>query len=109
MSAVVAVLAGVPAIVRAVTPTPTPSPTGTVATSLGSPGITGFVVTFVLAIALIGLFLSLTRHLRIVDRRSRQLEEQDATAAEDAAEADPEPGVEPGVVPPAPDDEPGGR
>ena len=60
---------------------------------------------FVLAIALIGLFLSLTRHLRIVDRRARQLEEQDASAAE----VDPEPGAEGGVVPPAPDDEPGGR
>ena len=105
MSAVLAALAGVPGLVRAVTSTPTPSPTGTVATSLGSPGITGFVVTFVLAIALIGLFLSLTRHLRIVDRRARQLEEQDASAAE----VDPEPGAEGGVVPPAPDDEPGGR
>ncbi|CAN5417993.1 hypothetical protein BH11ACT1_BH11ACT1_24220 [soil metagenome] len=105
MSAVLAALAGVPGLVRAVTPTPTPSPTGTVATSLGSPGITGFVVTFVLAIALIGLFLSLTRHLRIVDRRARQLEEQDVSAAE----AGPEPGAEAGVVPPAPDDEPGGR
>ncbi|HEX5331899.1 MAG TPA: hypothetical protein VFW79_04580 [Cellulomonas sp.] len=109
MSAVSAALAVVPGLVRAVTPTPTPSPTGTVATSLGSPGITGFVVTFVLAIALIGLFLSLTRHLRIVDRRSRQLEEQDASAAEAGTEADPEPGAEPGVVPPAPDAEPGGR
>jgi hypothetical protein len=69
--------------------TPTPTPTGVAATSLGSPGITGFIVTFLVALALIGLFLSLTRHLRIVDRRSRQRDEAEAAAA--------------GVVPPRPD------
>ncbi|PVU83537.1 hypothetical protein DDP54_11655 [Cellulomonas sp. WB94] len=88
-------LAGVSGLVVAVTPTPSPSATGAAATSLGSPGITGFVVTFVLAVALIGLFLSLTRHLRIVDRRSRQREEQDEADAS-------APGAEEGVVPPAP-------
>ncbi len=90
MSVVSAALAGVSGLAGAVTPTP--SPTGSAATSLGSPGITGFIVTFVLAVALIGLFLSLTRHLRIVDRRSRQREEQDEADA-------PVPGAGPGVVP----------
>lgn len=104
MSVLSAAVAGVSGLVLAVTPGPSPTPTATPATSLGSPGITGFIVTFVLAVALIGLFLSLTRHLRIVDRRSRQREEEDA---EDAAAA----GSEAGVVPPMPDadDEAGGR
>jgi hypothetical protein len=102
MSVLSAAVAGVSGLVLAVTPTPTP--TTTPATSLGSPGITGFIVTFVLAVALIGLFLSLTRHLRIVDRRSRQREQEDE---EDARTA----GTEAGVVPPVPDadDEAGGR
>ena len=106
MSVVSAASAGVSGFAVAVTPTP--SPTGAAATSLGSPGITGFIVTFVLAVALIGLFLSLTRHLRIVDRRSRQREEPDEADA-------PAPGTGPGVVPPlqagndrAADDEAGG-
>ncbi|MGV8978178.1 MAG: hypothetical protein ACOH17_09055 [Cellulomonas sp.] len=59
------------------------------ATSLGSPGIAGFIVTFVLAVALIGLFLSLTRHLRIVERRSRQREwEDEADVAVQGPEGD---------------------
>ncbi|HEY5553911.1 MAG TPA: hypothetical protein VIK43_03175 [Cellulomonas sp.] len=101
MSVLSAAVAGVSGLVLAVTPGPSPTPTATPATSLGSPGITGFIVTFVLAVALIGLFLSLTRHLRIVDRRSRQREEEDAAAA----------GTEAGVVLPMPDadDEAGGR
>ena len=92
MSAAWGALAGVSGLAGAVTPTP--SPTGSAATSLGSPGITGFIVTFVLAVALIGLFLSLTRHLRIVDRRSRQREEQDE------ADAPAPPASGRGVVPP---------
>ena len=96
MSVLSAAVAGVSGLVLAVTPGPSPTPTATPATSLGSPGITGFIVTFVLAVALIGLFLSLTRHLRIVDRRSRQREEEDER---EAAEAD----TEAGVVPPLPD------
>ena len=94
MSVVSAASAGVSGLAVAVNPTP--SPTGAAATSLGSPGITGFIVTFVLAVALIGLFLSLTRHLRIVDRRSRQREEPDEADEADA----PAPGTGPGVVPP---------
>jgi len=101
MSVLSAAVAGVSGLVLAVTPGPSPTPTATPATSLGSPGITGFIVTFVLAVALIGLFLSLTRHLRIVDRRSRQREQEDE---EDAR-------TEAGVVLPMPDadDEAGGR
>jgi len=96
MSAAAVVSAGATRLVLAVTPSPSPSATGSAATGLGSPGITGFVVTFVLAVALIGLFLSLTRHLRIVDRRSRQREEDEES---DAAA----PGVEDGPAPRAPD------
>jgi hypothetical protein len=93
MSVLSAAVSGVSGLVSVVTPSPTPTPTGVAATSLGSPGITGFIVTFLVALALIGLFLSLTRHLRIVDRRSRQRDEAEAAAAAAAA----------GVVLPRPD------
>ena len=62
--------------------TPSPTPIDPATTSVGSPGIAGFLVTFIVALAAIGLFLSLTRHLRIVDRRSRQRDEAEAAAAD---------------------------
>lgn len=95
MSVLSAAVSAVSGLMSVVTPSPTPTPTGTAATSLGSPGITGFIVTFLVALALIGLFLSLTRHLRIVDRRSRQRDEAEAAEAAAAAAG--------GVVPPRPD------
>ncbi|MEN0129007.1 MAG: hypothetical protein AAGC49_06165 [Brevundimonas sp.] len=57
-----------------VTPSPYPSPSGVAVTAQtgGSPGFLGFVFTFLLAVAVVLLFLSLTKHLRIVDRRAKQ-------------------------------------
>lgn len=37
----------------------------------GSPGFLGFVFTFAVALALVGLILSMRRHLRTVDRNAR--------------------------------------
>ncbi|MFC4613751.1 hypothetical protein ACFO3K_03430 [Cellulomonas algicola] len=65
MSAVVALLAAAPS--------PSPSDVELTAPGGGSPGFLGFVVTFLLAVAAIGLFLSLTKQLRKVDRRAKQL------------------------------------
>jgi len=63
---------------------PTPSPSGVEITDAakGSPGFIGFVVTFLLALAAVGLFLSLTKQLRVVDRRAKQLglDDDDADA-----------------------------
>jgi hypothetical protein len=47
-----------------------------------SPGLLGFLVTFAVAAAVIGLAFSLVRHLRVVERNARRLE-----AEEDAARA----------------------
>lgn len=44
-----------------------------VSPELGSPGILGFVFTFLLALALVGLALLLVRQLRRVDRRAAAL------------------------------------
>lgn len=52
-------------------PAPSPTPAVQVDPNLGSPGILGFVFTFVLALVLIALVLSLSRHLRTVDRNAR--------------------------------------
>jgi hypothetical protein len=65
----------------AATPEPSPSPTAQ-AVGSGSPGFLGFVFTFLLAVAAVLLFLSLTRHLRKVSRRAAQQEAEDARAAE---------------------------
>ena len=58
-----------------VAPSPYPSPSGVAVTASqgGSPGFLGFVFTFLLAVAVVLLFLSLTKHLRVVDRRAKQL------------------------------------
>ena len=69
------------ALVLAAAPAPSPSPTVTAATG-GSPGFLGFVFTFGLAAVAVLLFLSLTRHLRVVDRRAKQLEADEAAEAE---------------------------
>lgn len=76
MSALTALVLAVPA--------PSPSPV-VESTSGGSPGFIGFVVTFALALAAAGLFLSLTRHLRRVDRRAQQLGADDEHAADSSA------------------------
>ncbi|MCC2307082.1 hypothetical protein [Cellulomonas chengniuliangii] len=54
--------------------TPSPSPTSEVAGSqAGSPGILGFIVTFAVALAAIGLFFGLTRQLRRMEHRAEQM------------------------------------
>ncbi|MFC0712372.1 hypothetical protein [Cellulomonas biazotea] len=63
-------------------PSPSPSDVELTDPGAGSPGFLGFVVTFLLAVAAIGLFLSLTKQLRVVDRRAKQL------GLDDAAESD---------------------
>ncbi len=74
-------LTGLGAVLAAL-PSPSPSPSIQVTTpDEASPGIAGFLVTFAVAIAAIGLFLSLTRHLRVVDRRARQREAAEAAEA----------------------------
>lgn len=79
----------------AAAPVPSPSPSVTPAGG-GSPGFLGFVFTFGLAIAAAGIFLSLTRHLRIVDRRAREQADEDAAAQSQAGHTDgPAPADEP--------------
>ncbi len=69
---------------------PSPSPSGVEITDAakGSPGFIGFVVTFLLALAAVGLFLSLTKQLRVVDRRAKQLGLDDDDTAADAPHQD---------------------
>lgn len=79
--------------VLAATPSPSPSDVELTAPGGGSPGFLGFVVTFLLAVAAIGLFLSLTKQLRVVDRRAKQLGLDDdadgaGRSAEDATPGD---------------------
>ncbi|GAA3797177.1 hypothetical protein [Cellulomonas soli] len=61
----------------AAAPSPSPSDVLVSDSEGGSPGFLGFVFTFALAVACVGLFLSLTRQLRVVDRRAKQLEDED--------------------------------
>lgn len=70
-------------LLLAVAPSPSPTPQPQVNPNLGSPGFIGFVFTFVLALALIGLVLSMSRHLRSVNRNARL----EAAAQEAAASA----------------------
>ena len=68
-----------------VAPSPYPSPSGVAVTASqgGSPGFLGFVFTFLLAVALVFLFLSLTKQLRVVDRRAKKLGLDDDEAGDD--------------------------
>ncbi|MET0788973.1 MAG: hypothetical protein ABWY33_07010 [Cellulomonas sp.] len=54
-------------------PSPSPSDVNIDGSPVGSPGFLGFVFTFLLAVALVFLFLSLTKQLRVVDRRAKKL------------------------------------
>ena len=69
-------------ILAAPDPSPSPSDVTIDGTPLGSPGFLGFVFTFGLALAVVFLFLSLTKQLRIVDRRAKALglDDDDRTA-----------------------------
>jgi hypothetical protein len=65
------------------TPSPSPSTLEIPPEDQTSPGLLGFLVTFAVAAAVIGLGYSLVRHLRVVDRNARRRD--DADAARDAA------------------------
>ena len=54
-------------------PSPSPSDLSIDPSQGGSPGFLGFVFTFLLAIAAVFLFLSLTKQMRRVDRNARRL------------------------------------
>jgi hypothetical protein len=71
-----------PLLLAVAAPSPSPSDVTIDGTPVGSPGFLGFVFTFVLAIAVVFLFLSLTKQLRIVDRRAKNLglDDDDRTA-----------------------------
>ena len=67
-------------------PSPSPTDVSIDPTQAGSPGFLGFVFTFLVAIAAVFLFLSLTKQMRRVDRRAKQLgldEEQGDPFADD--------------------------
>lgn len=69
-------------------PSPSPSTVEIPPEDQTSPGLLGFLVTFAVAVAVIALAFSLVRHLRVVERNARRLEEEDAaTAPGDAATA----------------------
>jgi hypothetical protein len=72
------------AVQLAATPSPTPVEVPTAEQT--SPGVLGFLVTFAVAVAAILLALSLTRHLRVVDRRAAQQAREDEETAGLAAE-----------------------
>ncbi|WP_407344369.1 hypothetical protein [Pengzhenrongella phosphoraccumulans] len=72
------------------TPAPSPSPSlsGNLEPGDVSPGLIGFLPVFLIALACIGLFLSLTNKLRGVNRRQAQIDAEEAAAAASGASAD---------------------
>ncbi|GAB3467285.1 hypothetical protein AB1207_18925 [Kineococcus endophyticus] len=80
------------ALVLAATPTPTGTASGTASTTpkvdadLVTPGLSGFVMLFVLAVAVYFLGRSMARRIRRVNHRAR-LEEQERAAAAAGASA----------------------
>jgi hypothetical protein len=67
-------------------PTPSPSPTSGVDADLVTPGVWGFLVTFLLVVAVVLLIIDMTRRIRRVTHRA-QVREQlaaEAAAADDA-------------------------
>lgn len=69
--------------------TPSPSPLEVPLSEQASPGVLGFLVTFAVAVAAILLALSLTRHLRVVDRRAAQLARDEEAAGGPGADDGP--------------------
>ena len=67
------------------TVTPAPSPSSNLREEIDpgdvSPGLLGFLPVFLIALACIGLFLSLTSKLRKVNRRQERLDAEEAAAA----------------------------
>jgi hypothetical protein len=56
-------------------PTPSPSPTSRIDPDLVTPGVWGFVVTFLLVVAVVLLIIDMTRRMRRVTHRA-QVREQ---------------------------------
>jgi len=63
------------------TPSPSPALPGNLEPGDISPGLIGFLPVFLIALACIGLFLSLTSKLRGVNRRQAQIDAEEAAAA----------------------------
>ena len=64
-------------------PEPSPVPTSGVDADLVTPGVWGFVITFLLVVAVVLLIIDMTRRIRRVTHRAQVKE---ALAAEEAAE-----------------------
>lgn len=77
--------------------TPTPSPSPALNEDLVTPGVVGFVVTFLIAVATLLLVIDMTRRIRRVRYRAEVQEQLDAEQAR--ADGSPE-----GKATPAPED-----
>ncbi len=62
-------------------PSPSPAPSGGFEAWEVSPGLIGFIPVFLIALACVGLFLSLTKQMRRVAVRQAQQDADDAAAA----------------------------
>lgn len=72
---------GLVAEVAEPTPDPTRAPAGGFEAWEVSPGLIGFIPVFLIALACVGLFLSLTKQMRRVDVRQAQQDAEDAARA----------------------------
>ena len=68
--------------------TPTPSPTSGPSDDSVTPGVVGFTVTFLIAVAAVLLILDMTRRIRRVRYRAEIAEKLDAEKAEQQDDAD---------------------
>ena len=77
-------------MLRFTVPTPAPVPTSQVDDALVTPGVWGFVITFLLVVAVVLLIIDMTRRIRRVTHRAQVREqlELEQLAAEAAALAD---------------------
>jgi hypothetical protein len=73
-------------------PTPSPVPTSGVDADLVTPGVWGFVITFLLVVAVIALIIDMTRRIRRVTHRAQVREALAAEAAADEGTAPSEKG-----------------
>lgn len=81
-----------------VEPSPSPTDVSIDPTKAGSPGFLGFVFTFLVAIAAVFLFLSLTKQMRRVDRRAQQLGLDEPKGDPFAADDEDRPHLDVGVI-----------
>ncbi|WP_298459498.1 hypothetical protein [uncultured Cellulomonas sp.] len=83
-------------------PSPSPTTPTTFEPTEVSPGLQGFIPVFLIAVASLALFLSLTRHLRRVTVRQAAVDAREAEEARGVVDGGPGDGAEPGGGP-APD------